>query len=111
MVSGNNLEEHNSPPEYKEVLHMNIDAETLMQNYVESILSQCEHVESQLVASGVDIKFSRLLSIQAAYNSMKQLLIELNDDEAQQDLFKVIEFDIKQIEFKQKPNVLDVGHA
>lgn len=90
---------------------MTVDADIVAKDYTEALLSQCEQIESQLTASGLDAKFSRLLSIQAAYNSMKQLLVELDDVKTQEEIFKVMEFDIKQIVFNIKPNVLSVGHA
>lgn len=90
---------------------MTVDPDSLTKSYTESILAQCDLAESQLKSAGLDHKFSRLISIQAAYNTMKQLLIELDDLSAQEELFKIFENDIKQITFTIKPNVFTIGHA
>jgi len=91
---------------------MDLDVDTLTKEFTGSILQQCDQIETELASHGIDPKFSRLISIHSAYNSMKQLLMEMNDTEAEQELFKLIEFDIKQIGFKFKPTVFNsVGHS
>ncbi len=92
-------------------IQMGLDADSILKDYAETIRNQCENIESQLITSGMDSKFSRLLSIQATYNTMKQLLVELNDKKTTEEVYQVLELDGKALSFPIEPNVPTVGHA
>jgi hypothetical protein len=87
------------------------DAKEISRDYTLSILKQCNSIEEHLTDQGLDDKFTRLISIEAAYNTFKQLVSELTDKETIQQIYSVIEFDAKNLIPAAIPNVACVGHA
>lgn len=90
---------------------MSFDAHTFGKSYVEAILNNSEHVEEQLVNSGVDSDFARLMSIQALYGSFKKLVSDLKDRDSQEKIYKVLEYDARNIVSVVEPTVAYTGKA
>jgi hypothetical protein len=90
---------------------MSNNAKSITTDLTSSILQNCKALEDQLIDSGVDYKFSRLISIQAAYNSFKALVGGINDKTTQEEIFKAIENDAKNLVFPRETNVDIIGHA
>lgn len=83
--------------------------ETLTKNYTGAILAQCANVIEQL--DDMDPNFLRLVTIQATYDAFKYYVGQLNDIETQQQIYKVIEFDARNLVYPVAPNTDQVGHS
>lgn len=90
---------------------MSFDTDSLSKDYTEAILDRSEGIESQLISAGMDSGFARLMSIQALYSSLKQLVAELGDRDSQEKIYKVIEYDARNIVSVVEPNVAYTGKA
>jgi hypothetical protein len=87
------------------------DSKEISKSYTYSLLQQCSSIEEQLIDQGIDDNFMRLISIEATYNSFKQLVSQLTDQESVQQIYKMVEFDSRNLVSVVKPNVNDVGHS
>ena len=90
---------------------MKVDAKEISKNYTYGILQQCASIEHQLIDDGLDEKFTRLLSIEATYNSFKQLVSQLTDQDSIEKIIKIVEFDSRDLVSVVRPNVTDIGHS
>ena len=86
-----------------------VDAEALTKSYTGAIIQQCESINSQLTE--VEPDFLKLLTIQATYDAFKYHVGQINDLKTQEQIFKVIELDAKQLMFVKSPNVDVIGHS
>lgn len=90
---------------------MKVDAKEISKNYTYGILQQCASIESQLIDGGLDEDFTRLISIEATYNSFKQLVSQLTDQDSIEKIIKIVEFDSRDLVSVIRPNVTDIGHS
>lgn len=81
------------------------DSKQISKDYTYSILQQCSAIEAQLTENGMDGGFTRLISIEATYNSFKQLVSQLTDQDSVREIIKIIELDAKNMVSIVKPNV------
>jgi len=90
---------------------MQFDSDLITKNYTEALSTHCDAIEAQLQDSGMDVNYSRLLSIQATYNIFKKLVSCINDVETQNKIFQVIEADAKNLVFVKDPTVPYIGNS
>lgn len=86
-----------------------VDTEALTKNYTDVLITQCTNITNQLTE--IDPNFLKLITIQATYDAFKYHVGQLNDIETQQQIFKVIEFDAKNLVYPVLPTVDYVGNA
>lgn len=88
---------------------MTVDAEALTKSYTGALLQQCDSINSQLTE--IEPDFLQLLTIQATYDAFKYHVGQINDIKTQEQIFKVIELDARQLIFVKSPNVDVIGHS
>ena len=88
---------------------MALDSEELTKSYTDALLKQCTSINDQLTE--IVPNFLQLLTIQATYDAFKYQVSKVIDLETQKQIFKVIEFDAKNLVFPVEPTVDYIGNA